>query len=124
MPDLPYVEGFLIAVPTANREAYLATARSAAPIFREHGALAVVETWGDDVPHGKLTDFYRAVAATDDETVVFSWIIWPSRAVRDAGNVAVMADPRLAGAAMPFDTKRMIFGGFQAIVDTTREAIA
>lgn len=122
MSDLPYIDGFVIPVALANRDAYRAVARDAAPIFREHGALAVVEGWGDDVPHGKLTDFHRAVAAEEGETIVFSWIIWPSKAFRDEANKKVMADPRFAGVEMPFDTKRMIFGGFQAIVDTTREA--
>lgn len=121
MSDLPYLDGFLIPVPLANREAYLAAARAAAPIFREYGALAVVEAWGDDLPAGKVTDFHRAVAAEDGETVVFSWILWPSKVFRDEANARVMADPRFAEQAMPFDTKRMIFGGFQAILDTTRE---
>jgi len=121
MTDLPYVEGFLIPVLIANRAAYLASARLAAPVFREHGALAVVECWGDDLPTGKLTDFHRAVASEPGETTVFSWIIWPSKAVREAATPKVMADPRLANAEMPFDTKRMIFGGFQTILDTDRE---
>lgn len=122
MSELPYLDGFLIPVPLANRDAYLAAARAAAPIFREHGALAVVEAWGDDLPAGKVTDFHRAVAAEAGETVVFSWILWPSKAFRDEANPKVMADPRFVTADMPFDGKRMIFGGFQAIVDTAREA--
>lgn len=122
MTTLPYVDGYLIPVPIANREAYLASARTAAQIFRENGAIAVVETWGDDVPTGKVTDFHRAVAIEAGEAVVFSWVTWPSKAVRDAGMAAMMADERMKAAEMPFDGKRMIFGGFQAILDTGHEA--
>src|SRR4051812_32340988 len=78
-----------------------------------------VECWGDDVPHGKATDFYRAVAAEEGEGLIFSWIVWPSREAREAGNVKVMADPRMQPSAdMPFDMKRLIFGGFEVLVDT------
>ena len=113
-----YVDGYLIPVPTAKREVYRQLAESMAALFKEHGALTVVECWGDDVPEGKLTSFSMAVKRADDETVVFSWITWPSRAARDAGMKKVMADPRMqpGSAPMPFDGKRMIFGGFQAIV--------
>ena len=115
----PYIDGFVVPVPTASREAYRALAERAATVFKEHGALAVVECWGDDVPEGKLTSFPMAVQRRDDETVVFSWITWPDRATRDAGMKASMADPRLnpEANAMPFDGKRMIFGGFEVIVD-------
>ncbi|MGV3570581.1 MAG: DUF1428 domain-containing protein [Ramlibacter sp.] len=114
-----YVDGFVIAVPTAKREAYLKLAQEAAVIFKDHGALAVVECWGDDVPEGKVTSFSMAVQRKDDETVVFSWITWPSKAARDEGMKKSMEDPRMNHdpAAMPFDGKRMIFGGFQVIVD-------
>ena len=114
-----YVDGYLIPVPTAKREVYRQLAESMAALFKEHGALTVVECWGDDVPEGKLTSFSMAVKRADDETVVFSWITWPSRAARDAGMKKVMADPRMqpGSAPMPFDGKRMIFGGFQAIVN-------
>ena len=113
-----YVDGYLIPVPTAKREVYRQLAESMAALFKEHGALTVVECWGDDVPEGKLTSFSMAVKRADDETVVFSWITWPSRGARDAGMKKVMADPRMqpGSAPMPFDGKRMIFGGFQAIV--------
>ena len=114
-----YVDGYLVPVPTAKREVYRQLAESMAALFKEHGALTVVECWGDDVPEGKLTSFSMAVKRADDETVVFSWITWPSRAARDAGMKKVMADPRMqpGSAPMPFDGKRMIFGGFQAIVN-------
>lgn len=113
-----YIDGFVLAVPTANRDTYRQVAEVAAKVFKENGALQVVECWGDDVPEGKVTSFPMAVQRKADETVVFSWITWPSRAVRDAGMKKSMADPRLQPAAnpMPFDGQRMIFGGFQVIV--------
>jgi uncharacterized protein YbaA (DUF1428 family) len=116
---MTYVDGFVLAVPTANRAAYLKLAEEAAVLFKEHGALKVVECWGDDVPDGKLTSFPMAVKCEENETVVFSWIVWPSREVRDEGNQKVMADPRMQQPAeMPFDGKRMIYGGFEMIVES------
>ncbi len=116
---MAYVDGFVAAVPTANRDAYVTHATEAAKVFREHGAMQVVECWGDDVPDGTLTSFPMAVKKKPDETVVFSWITWPSRAVRDDGMRKVMADPRLHSDAnpMPFDGKRMIYGGFEVVLD-------
>ncbi|HEY8516607.1 MAG TPA: DUF1428 domain-containing protein [Candidatus Binatia bacterium] len=116
---MAYVDGFVAAVPTANREKYREHAAKAALVFKEHGALKVVECWGDDVPEGKLTSFPMAVKCQPDETVVFSWIVWPSRAVRDAGMKKVMDDPRLAPDVnpMPYDGRRLIYGGFETIVD-------
>ena len=111
-----YVEGFVVAVPTANRETYRQVAADAARLFRKHGALSLVECWGDDVPEGKLTSLPMAVKLKPDETVVFSWIVWPSKAARDKGNAAVMADPD-APKQLPFDGQRMIFGGFTVLVD-------
>lgn len=111
-----YIDGYVLAVPTAKREAYTAMATIAAPIFKEFGALRVVECWGDDVPEGKLTSFPMAVKCEPDETVVFSWVEWPSKQIRDEGMQKTIADPRMASCEMPFDGKRMIFGGFQAIV--------
>lgn len=115
---MSYVDGFVIAVPTASREKFRQHAESAAPIFIEHGALSVAECWGDDVPDGKLTSFPMAVQLKDDETVVFSWIIWPDKATRDTGMEKVMHDPRIQPDMneMPFDGQRMIFGGFDMIV--------
>ena len=115
---MSYVDGFVCAVPTANREKYRKHAEAAAVVFKEHGALSLVECWGDDVPEGKLTSFPMAVKRRPDETVVFSWIVWPSRQARDAGMKKVMADPRLQPDTnpMPFDGKRLIFGGFEVIV--------
>ena len=116
---MTYVEGFVVAVPTANKDAYRKHAGDAAPIFKEFGVTRMVEAWGDDVPRGKVTDFYGAVQAKDDETVVFSWFEYPDRATRDAANEKMMSDPRMEemGAQMPFDAKRMIFGGFNSFVD-------
>src|ERR1700733_9253697 len=114
-----YVDGFIVAVQADKRETYRQHAETAAGVFKENGALNVVECWGDDVPEGKLTSFPMAVKRKDDETVVFSWIVWPSRQGRDEGMKGVMADPRSQPAtnAMPFDGKRMIYGGFEVIVD-------
>ena len=122
---MPYIDGFVIAVPTANKEEFLAHARQFDPMFLEFGATRVVEGWGDDVPHGKVTDFFRAVAAKDDETVVFSWVEWPDKATRDAGVKKMMEDPRMDPSntdnpPMPFDGKRMIFGGFDTVVDLSK----
>ncbi len=114
-----YVDGFVLAVPTAHRETYRQHALLAAQVFKENGALSVVETWGDDVPDGKLTSFPMAVQRKPDETVVFAWITWPSKAVRDQGMQATMEDPRLSSVqnAMPFDGARMIYGGFEVLVN-------
>ena len=114
-----YIDGFVIAAPTANRQEVIDYAARFDPIFLEFGALRVVEAWGDDVPRGTLTDFYRAVDARDDETVMFSWVEWPDKATRDAGMQKMMEDPRMdpANAPMPFDGKRMIFGSFETVLD-------
>lgn len=117
---MTYVDGYVLAVPTANKAAYIELAELSAEVFRSHGALGVAECWGDDVPAGTLTSFPMAVQCRDDETVVFSWVTWPSRAARDEGMKRAMADPRFEGwgpDSMPFDGKRMIFGGFEAIVE-------
>lgn len=115
-----YVDGFVAAVPTANREKYLKHAQEAAVVFKDHGALTVVENWGNDVPEGKLTSFPMAVQRKDDEVVVFSWVTWPSKEVRDKGWEKIMADPRMAPdrGPMPFDGKRMIYGGFEMILSS------
>ena len=116
---MPYVDGFLLAVPKNRIEDYKKLARLASEVWKEHGALSYVESIGDDVPYGELTSFPRAVQAKDDEIVVFSWITYESRQQRDAINAKVMADPRMKCDPndMPFDGKRMIFGGFQSFVD-------
>ena len=116
---MTYVDGFVVPVPAGDKAAYRALATKAASVFKEHGATRVVECWGDDVPQGKVTSFPMAVKAKDDETVVFSFITWPSRKVRDEGMKKVMADPRVQPDKnpMPFDGKRLIYGGFQTLVD-------
>ncbi|WP_375289721.1 DUF1428 domain-containing protein [Qipengyuania sp.] len=117
-----YVEGFLIAVPRDRRADYERQARAAAPIFMDLGATRIVETWSDDIKHGETTDFYRAVKAEDGEDVVFSWIEYPDKATRDDAVGKMMEDPRFeALGEMPFDGKRMIFGGFSPIFDTGAE---
>ena len=111
-----YIDGYVLAVPIAQRESYRQHAVDAARVFRKFGALSLVETWGDDVPQGKVTSLPMAVKCQPDETVVFSWIVWPSKAVRDQGMAAAMADPDIP-KQMPFDGQRMIFGGFTVLVD-------
>lgn len=117
-----YIDGFVIPVPAANRQAFIDHARNADSLFLEMGALRVLECWGDDVPEGKVTDFRRSVDATADEAVVFSWIEWPDKETRDAAFARMMAedfnDPRMDQEKnpMPFDGKRMIFGGFVPVV--------
>ena len=115
---MPYVDGFVVAVPKRNIEAYKELARKAGEVWKEHGALAYVECLGDDVPYGELTSFPRAVQATEDEIVAFSWIVYESRQQRDAVNAKVMADPRLKDSMtnIPFDGKRMIYGGFETFL--------
>ena len=119
---MSYVDGFVIPVPKRNVTAYRAIAKRAGKVWKDHGALAYVECVADDVKLGKLTSFPRAVKRKSDETVVFSWIVYKSRAHRDRVNAKVMKDPRLADMmkpkAMPFDAKRMIFGGFKILVET------
>lgn len=116
---MKYVDGFVVAVPANNKEAYREMAAKAAPLFKEFGALRIVECWADDVPDGKLTDFRLAVKAEENEEVVFSWIEYLSKAVRDEANQKMMNDPRMKefGESMPFDGKRMIYGGFSPLLD-------
>jgi len=114
---MSYIDGFVIAVPAANKQAYLESALTVKALFKEFGATRVVECWGDDVPVGKVTDFRRAVNAEESEVVVFSWVEYPSKAVRDAANARLMADPRMKSVKLPFDGSRMIFGGFSPIID-------
>ena len=116
---MTYIEGFVLAVPTANKDEYRKHASEAVPLFKDFGVTRMVENWGDDVPKGKVTDFQGAVQAKDDETVVFSWFEYPDRKTRDAANAKMMSDPRMEemGKNMPFDGKRMIMGGFDTFVD-------
>ena len=115
---MPYVDGFILAVKKDRMEDYRKMAALGAEVWMEFGALSYVECFADDVPYGELTSFPRAVQAADDEIVVFSWITYESREARDAINARVMTDPRMNefAAAMPFDGKRMIYGGFQSFI--------
>jgi len=116
---MSYVDGFVVPVPKEKIEQYKEMARKAGEVWKEYGALAFVECIGDDVPYGEFTSFPRAVQAKDDEIVVFSWIVYESREQRDAVNAKVMADPRIKTdmSEMPFDGKRMIYGGFKAFLE-------
>lgn len=120
---MTYFEGFVAAVPKTNRDAYRKHAADAAPIFHELGVTRHFEAWGNDIPDGKVTDFRKAVQAKDDEEVVFAWFEYPDKATRDSVNAKMMSDPRMKemGESMPFDGKRMIYGGFEAIVDEGSE---
>jgi uncharacterized protein YbaA (DUF1428 family) len=129
---MSYIDGFVIAVPTENRQKFIEHARLGDGVFMDLGALRVVECWGADVPRGRVTDFYGAVDAKDDETLVFSWIEWPDKQTRDAAHAKMvewmnnpeMADPRMNPEKnpMPFDGTRLIFGGFVPLVELgTRE---
>lgn len=113
-----YVDGFVAAVSNKNKEKYIQHAKVAAAVFKEYGALRLVECWGDDVPDGEITSFPNAVQCKPDETVVFSWIVWPSKEVRMSGMEKVMNDPRVNNEnnPMPFDGQRLIYGGFQVVV--------
>ena len=119
---MPYIDGFVIPAPTADKDKFVDHATRMDRMFLDMGALRVVECWADDVPRGKVTDFHRAVDLKDDETLVFSWVEWPDKATRDAGMAKMMEDPRMDPSnsdnpPMPFDGKRMIFGGFTPVVD-------
>jgi uncharacterized protein YbaA (DUF1428 family) len=116
---MPYIDGFVIPVPTAKREEYRAHEAKWWPTFQKGGAQSLVVGWGDEVPPGKQTDFLRAVEAKPDETVVFCWMTWPDKATRDAAYKKMMDDPTMSAEAMadmPFDGKRMIYGGFEPIL--------
>ncbi len=113
---MPYVDGFVLAIHKAKIEEYKALARLAGEVWMSHGALSYVECLGEDVPYGKLTSFPRAVQATDEEIVCFSWVTYENRAARDRVVAAVMADPRLKKEGMPFDGQRMIYGGFESFL--------
>ena len=116
---MTYVQGFVIPVPDTKKEAYRELARQAGEIFRRHGVLSIVETWGTDVPDGELTSFPMSVKLEPGETVVFSWMIWPSKEVMEASHKVVMQDFEAAGITGSdiFDGKRMIFGGFEPIYE-------
>ena len=114
---MSYVDGFLAAVPKANKEKFIEHAKISAEVMKDCGALSVVDCWEDDVPGGQLTSMPMAVQKKDDEVIVFSWITWPSKGVRNEGMQKMRQDPRMSEETnpMPFDGKRIIFGGFEVI---------
>lgn len=115
---MAYIDGFVLAVPTANKEKFIEHAKKGDAVFLDNGATRILECWGDDVPEGKVTDFKKAVQAKEDESVLFSWVEWPDKATRDAGMKKAMEDPRMKpeNNPMPFDGKRLIYGGFSPVV--------
>lgn len=118
---MAYIDGFVIPVKSADKQAFIDHARKIDLHFLEFGATRVVECWGDDVPAGKTTDFYRAVQAGEGEVVAFSWVEWPDKATRDMAFSKMRDDPRFTDMPMPFDGKRMIFGGFEPVYDSKGE---
>ncbi|PSL20634.1 DUF1428 domain-containing protein [Shimia abyssi] len=114
---MPYIDGFIAAVANDKRDAFEEHCRTTWPVFQELGAIAQWECWGEDLPEGEVTSFPMAVKAKEDETVVFSWVVWPDKAVRDKAWGQMMTDPSIGEAMgeMPYDGKRMIYGGFQPI---------
>lgn len=117
---MTYVNGMVAAVPAASKQDYIDFAKATSEVFKEYGALSLVDCWGTDVPDGELTSFPKAVQKKDDEVVVFSWVTWPSKAAADEAWEKIMADPRMSadGNPMPFDGRRMIFGGFEMVAES------
>jgi uncharacterized protein YbaA (DUF1428 family) len=115
---MTYVQGAVIPVKTADKEAYLKAIKLISTIYRENGALSTMDAWGVDVPDGVTTDFKKAVLATVDETVVLSWMVWPDKATADAASAKLRSDPRINPAEIPFDMRRMIFAGFEPLHET------
>ena len=118
---MPYIDGYVIPVKSTDRDKFAQHASRMDQFFLDHGALRIIENWGDDVPDGKQTDFKRAVQAKNDETVVFSWIEWPDKGTRDAAMKAMQGNQQMMNEPMPFDGKRMIFGGFEPVVQLGRK---
>lgn len=118
---MSYIDGFVIPVPLEKKQAYIEMAHTAQAVYLEYGALRIVESWGDDLPKGKVNDFHTAVVAEGTEGVVFSWIEWPDKATRDAANKKIMADPRMQPTGeLPFSGARIIYGGFQTLLDSKK----
>ena len=114
---MKYIDGFIAAVPTKNKEAYIQHVKQAAKYLKRYGAIKVVECWGDDLEEGEITSFPQAVKCKDSETVVFSMVVWPSKKIRDKGMQEMFEDPEVKEMSMPFDTSRLIYGGFEVILD-------
>lgn len=115
---MSYVDGYIVPVPVEKKEQYIEQAKTMAGVFKEYGAVEVYENWADDVPEGEVTSFPKAVKCEENEAVVFSWVVWPSKEVRDDGWKRVMEDPRMKPEdnPMPFDGKRLIYGGFSTVI--------
>lgn len=115
---MSYIDGYVIPVPADNKQAYIDQAKTMAGVFKEYGAVEIYENWGDDVPDGEVTSFSKAVKCEESEVVVFSWVVWPSKEVRDEGWQKLMQDPRMDPKEnpMPFDGKRLIYGGFSNVI--------
>ena len=115
---MSYVDGYVVPVPDANKQEYIEQAKIMAAVFKEYGAQEIYENWADDVPEGEVTSFSKSVKLQEGESVVFSWVVWPSKEVRDTGWKGVMEDPRMDPAEnpMPFDGKRLIYGGFSTFI--------
>ncbi|MDG1995240.1 MAG: DUF1428 domain-containing protein [Emcibacteraceae bacterium] len=116
---MKYVDSFLLAVPTANKDEYIAMAEKIAPIYKRHGALSIYECWGDDIAEGKLNSMHTAVMRKPDENIVFSWVTWPNKEVRDKAHTKISDDmhAEFENVPVPFDGARMIFGGFEVIIE-------
>ncbi len=114
---MSYIDGYLIPVPVANKEAYLRASGKFWEMAKDCGALHMIENWGDDIPDGVTTSFPMAVKLEPGETLVFSWTVWPDKASRDAGNAKMREHPGMADMEMPFDGKRMIYAGFERLVE-------
>lgn len=112
---MAYVQGYVAAVPDENRDAFIKSSVAMCAMMKEYGALQAVDCWGVDVPEGEVTSFPKAVQKRDGETVTFSWAVWPDKATADAAMEKMMADPRMKDDLMPFDGKRLIFGGFESL---------
>ena len=113
---MKYVDGFVAAVPTENKDAYVRHVKQAARLLKKCGAIKLVECWGDDVQAGEVTSFPQAVKCAENETVVFSWVAWPSKRARDEGMQKLFADPEMQNMEMPFDESRLIYGGFEVLL--------
>ncbi len=117
---MTYIQGFVLAVPTGRKEDYVEMAKKGWAIFKDYGALSMCEAWGDDVPDGEVTSFPMAVKKAEDETVVFSWIVWPDREACDRCGQSMEMDERwkeFSPETSPFDMKRMIYGGFVPVYE-------
>lgn len=120
---MKYIDGFIAAVPTKNKTFYIKHVHQASKLFKTYGAIKLVECWGDDIKEGEITSFPKAVKCKENETVVLSWVEWPSREVRDEGMQKMFKDPIIKEMNMPFDKRRLISGGFEVLLDEPLNAL-